>query len=110
MFATQGLQFPDELSVEPQGEIRSGAGLGRPQGQLVQMRPFDVREAGVGELGQRLPPPQRQRLCERGGRQRRLTLLHQPTSGGDELLEADDIHVVGIDAKRIAGFGGDDRR
>ena len=66
MFAAQSLQFPDELSVEPQLQIRSGAGLDRHQGQLVQMRPFDVREAGVGELGQRLPPPQRQRLTQRG--------------------------------------------
>ena len=66
MFATQSLQLPDELSVAPQRQIRSGAGLDRHQGQLVQMRAFDVREAGIGELGQRLPPPQRQRLAQRG--------------------------------------------
>ena len=66
MFAAQGLQLPDELSMEPQHQIRAGASLDRHQGQLVQMRPFDIREAGIGELGQRLPPPQRQRLTQRG--------------------------------------------
>jgi hypothetical protein len=30
------------------------------------MRPFGIGEAGVRELGQRLPPPQAQRLAQRG--------------------------------------------
>ena len=59
VFPAQRLQLADELPVPPQHQVRAGAGLDRHQGQLVQMRPFGVSEAGIGELGQRLPPPQR---------------------------------------------------
>ena len=46
-----------------QHQVSSGPGLDRHQGQLVQMRPLGVSEAGVGELGQRLAPPQAERFA-----------------------------------------------
>ena len=91
-------------------QIRPDPGLDRHQGQLVQMRPFGIGEAGIGELGQRLAPPQPERFAQGGRRDRRLARLHQPASLRHQCFEADDIHIVGTDIEGVAGFGGDDRR
>ena len=103
------LQLAGELPVAAQHQVRSGPGFDRHQGQLVQLRPFGVSEAGVGELGQRLAPPQAKRLAQRGRRLRHLARLRQAPSLRHQLLEADDIDLIGTDRKGIAGFGGDDR-
>ena len=68
-----------------------------------------VSEAGIGELGQRLAPPQAKRLAQRGRRLRHLARLRQASSLRHQLLEADDVDLIGTDRERIAGFGGDDR-
>ena len=103
------LQLAGELPVAAQHQVRSGPGFDRHQGQLVQLRPLGVSEAGVGELGQRLAPPQAKRLAQRGRRLRHLARLRQAPSLRHQLLEADDIDLIGTDRKGIAGFGGDDR-
>ena len=65
MPAARCLKLADQVGMPPQVQVRSGAGLDRHQGQLVQMRPLGVGEAGVGELGQRLAAPQAKRLTQR---------------------------------------------
>jgi hypothetical protein len=60
------LQFAYELAVTAQRQVGFGTGLDRRQGQLGEMRSFGVSEAGVRELGERLPPSQPQRLAQRG--------------------------------------------
>ena len=109
VLAALRLQLAGELPVAAQHQVRSGAGFDRHQGQLVQLRPFGVGEAGVGEFGQRLAPPQAERLAQRGRRQRHLALLRQPPSLRHQLLEADDVDLIGTDGEGIAGFGSDDR-
>ena len=110
VLAAPRLQFGGELAVAAQHQVSSGPGFDRHQGQLVQPGPFGIEKAGVGEVGQRLTPPQAERFAQGGGRVRaarpasasRASLRHQ-------LLEADDIDVPGADGQGIAGFGGDDR-
>ncbi len=106
---TQLFQFAGQLPVAAQHQVRFGTGLDRDQAQLVQMRPLGVGEAGIGELGQRLPPPQAKRLAQRGRRQRHLALLNQAPSFRHQLLKADDVDLIGTDGEGIASFGGNDR-
>ena len=40
----QSLQFPGELTVAAQPQIRRGPGFDRHQGQLAQMRPFGIKK------------------------------------------------------------------
>ena len=96
------LQLAGELPVAAQHQVRSDAGFDRHEGQLVQMRPLGVGEAGIGELGQRLAPPQAKRLAQRGRRQRHLALLNQAPSLRHQLLKADDVDLIGTDGEGIA--------
>ena len=106
----QRLQFAGQLPVAAQHQLSSGPGLDRHQGQLVQVRPLGVSEAGVGKLGQRLTPPQAERFAQCGGRPRRLAVSRQPSPLGHQLPEADDVDIFGADGEGIAGFAGEDRR
>ena len=110
MFPAQRLQSARELTVASQSQVGSGPGFDRHQGQLVQMRPFGIKKARIGELGQRLTAPQAEGLAQRGRRRRQLAVSGQPLSLRDQLLEADDVDLAGSGGQGIAGFGGKDRR
>ena len=58
VFPAQRLQLADELAVMAQHQVGFGAGLGRHQGQVVQVRPLGISEARIRELTERLSPPQ----------------------------------------------------
>ena len=103
------LQLAGQLPMAAEHQVGFGPGFDRHEGQLVQLRPLGLGEAGVGELGQRLAPPQAKRLTQGGRRQRHLTRLRQAPSLRHQLLEPDDIDLIGADRKGIAGVGGDDR-
>ena len=81
MLPAARLQLAGELPVAAQQQVRSGPGFDRHQGQLVQLRPLGVSEAGVGEFGQRLAPPQAKRLAQRGRSLRHLARLRQAWLG-----------------------------
>ena len=110
MFPAQRLQFAGELAVAPQSQVGSGPGFDRHQGQLVQMRPFGIKKARIGELGQRLAAAQAEGLAQGGRRRLHLAVGGQPLSLRDQLLEADDVDLAGSGGQGIAGFGGEDRR
>jgi hypothetical protein len=74
------------------------------------MRPFGIKKARISELSQRLAAPQAKRLAQGGRRRRHLPAGGQPSSFRHQLLEADDVDLIGTDRKGIAGFAGDDRR
>ena len=44
VFPAQRLQFACELTMAPQGQVGSGPGFDRHQGQLVQPRPFGIKK------------------------------------------------------------------
>ncbi len=93
-----------------QHKVCFGTGLDRHQGQLVEMRPLGVSEAGIGELRKRLPAPQPERLAQHGRRRSHLALLEQVPPIGDQPLELTGVHIVRTDTEGVAGFAGDDRR
>src|SRR5664280_2679642 len=109
MFSTERLQLADDLSAPAPGQLRSGAGLQRNEGQLVQMRPLDICEAGMCELSQWLAPPQLECLGERGRRHLHVALPQEPPARGDKLFEANSVHFVGFNGERIARLAGEDR-
>ena len=66
MFPAQRLQFAYELAVTAQHQVGFGPGFDRHQGQLVEPGPFGIKKACIGEVGQRLPPPQPERFAQGG--------------------------------------------
>jgi hypothetical protein len=74
------------------------------------MGPFGVKKACISELGQRLAAAQAEGLFQGGRRRRHLAVGGQPLSLRDQLLEADDVDLVGSGSKGIAGLGGEDCR
>ena len=110
MFPAQRLQFACEFPVTAQRQVGFGPGLDRHQGQLGEMRSFGISEAGVRELGERLPPSQLQRLAQRGGRERHLPFLKQAPSLRHQLFKTGCVEIIRTDIEGIAGVGGDDRR
>ena len=63
VFPAQRLQFACDLTVAPQSQVGSGPGFDRHQGQLVQVRPFGIKKARIGKLGQRLAAAQAEGLA-----------------------------------------------
>ena len=110
VFPAQRLQFAGELTVAPQAQVSSGPGFDRHQSQLVQMGPFGIKKTCISELGQRLAAPQAEGLAQSGRRRRHLAVGGQPLALRDQLLEADDVDLVGSGGQGVAGFGGEDRR
>ena len=87
----------------------AGPGLDRHQNQLVEPRPFGIKKACIGEVGQRLAAAQPECLAQGGGCVRGLARLGQPAALRHQLLEADDVDLIGPGGQGIAGFGGEDR-
>jgi hypothetical protein len=83
------------------GQVGVDPVLQRAQAQLLQPRHRGGREPGGSHVGQRRPPPQRQRLPQRPpglpGVAGQL-----PPPGRGERPEADDIHGVGVERQPIA--------
>ncbi len=50
------------MTAQPQ--VRFDTGLDCHQGQFAQMGPLGISETGIGELGQRLPAAQPERLAQ----------------------------------------------
>ena len=66
----QRLELADELRVPAGGEVGVDALLERREPQLLQPRALGLRERLVGEVGERRPAPQRERLSCGAARRR----------------------------------------
>jgi hypothetical protein len=103
-----GLKLPDQVVMVAQGQLGVGQVLARRLTQLLQASGLRLGERLVGELRQRPPTPQRQRLAQqprRGGqvaRGRRLAAL------GDQPLGQARVHGVGWRLQPVPGRVGDD--
>ena len=74
------------------------------------MGPLGIGEAGIGELGQRLTPPEPECFTECSGRRLVITLVRKAPTLGHQLLEANGIDVAGCDGQGVTGFRREDRR
>jgi hypothetical protein len=101
----QRLQLADQLCVAAGGEPELGQLLDRGPPQLLQAGGLGLRPGLVGELRQRRPPPQPQRLPEqprRLGRVRR----RDPMGRGDQPLEPGRVDPLGVHLQPVAGGPG----
>ena len=84
-WATSASSSPTSSACWPSGEIGVDALLERAEAQLLELRGVRLGEGLVGEIGQRRPTPQRERLAQRRGRgardRRRPPARAAPESG-----------------------------
>ncbi len=85
----QGLQLPGERRMPAAGEVGVEAALQRDQPQIVEPRDLRLRERLVGEVGERRPAPQGERVAQR----RRGRAVVRALRPGDEPLEARDVEL-----------------
>ncbi len=89
VLANEQLELTDQLGMAAEREILVDPGLEAREPQLGQPPDLAGREALVGEVRQRRPPPERERL-------RRLSRLREPDEPGEvELTVADAEAVTG---------------
>ena len=99
VLADEGVELADRLSMEAELELGLEAHLLRGDALLLQAPDRVLREAPVGEVGERGPPPEPERLaeCRRSlARRHRARLPH-------EALEAARVDRVGRDAEPVSG-------
>jgi hypothetical protein len=88
--------------VPPQCQIGLQARLQGGEPLLLQPRNLRLRERLIGELGQRLPAPEVQRLPQRArGPVRRRA--QRPGAFTGQPLEAVQVELLGVELEHIAG-------
>ena len=98
------LELPDRLDVLPERVLGVDARLQRRQAHLLQACDLALRERLVLQVGERRPPPQRQRLAQHPRRRRRrgrARLL-------DERFEALQVQLPRLDVKHVTRCPGHD--
>jgi hypothetical protein len=99
----ESLELGDQQIVPAEREIRIDAVLERREPAFLEPLDIDARERLEGEIRERRPAPERQRLAQlvhgalgRAGRKRAPTVLGKPLEPVEiELAEADAQHVAG---------------
>ena len=104
------LQLADQLRLAAGREVGLDARLDGGQTLLLQPRDLGLRERLEGELGERRPAPQRQRLAQSGRRVLGLSGGQRLASVLDELLEALRVELTRAHAQAVAGARRLDRR
>jgi hypothetical protein len=98
------LQLADDVGVPAGREIGVEPALERRQSQLLQAGDRRARERLVGQVGERRPAPQGERLAQRGRGSPRLRL----GGLGEQALEPRDVDLGGVGAQRVARLARDD--
>jgi hypothetical protein len=105
MLVDEHFELPDELTVPTQGQVCLDAQLERSQAKLLEAKDRRLRERLAREIGESRPAPEAKRIAEQSrsfvGRGKRRLL--------DELLEAEEVELVGSDPNQVSGLPGDDR-
>jgi hypothetical protein len=99
MLGGQGSQLADELGVSSELEVGVNALLERGQAKLFESCRLDGREGLGRDARKRWSAPEREGVGEHARTLRRLELRGL----SDEVLEAVEVELSGIDADRIAG-------
>ena len=92
----QLLQLAGHLRRQPQLNVRLDAALHRHQPKLLQPRGLQRQRLHLGHIGQRPAPPQRQRLPEPAGRDRRLAPAQRVPARPHQPLKPARVQPIGL--------------
>ena len=104
MTGNERLELGDQLGVTAEGEVGGDPLLERRELELLEPRALGLRERRLAEIRERRPAPERERLAQRLGRGGGC-LASRPF---DELREALEVELAGLDAEEVARPAGDD--
>jgi hypothetical protein len=107
VFADEQLELGHRPDVLSEGQLRFQPVLDRHRSQLLEPRDLGLPEGGMGELGQRRAPPQRQSLRQSGASLGGPASGEQAVTFGGQGVEAGGVEPVGINAQQIARSSGD---
>ncbi len=102
MLTNERLQFRDQLSGQAALEVGVEPQFDRLQPELLETGDLGLGERLVGELLERLAPPERQRLTEHE-RSRRRVDVGECSTLGDHPLEPDRVDLVVCHLDEVAG-------
>ena len=105
--ADDALELPDELRVQPQGELRLDALLDGDSPQLLELRRVRSAEVEVGELGVGVAPPQGECLVEQCHGSGGIAGGGGPLPLGDPAAEAGGIELLVVDPEQVARGAGE---
>jgi hypothetical protein len=105
MLVDEHFELPNELTVPTQGEVCLDAQLERSQAKLLEAKDLRLDERLAREVGESRPAPEAERIVEQSRSLVGLGLLCLL----DELLEAEEVELVGCDPDQISGITGDER-
>ena len=94
MGGRERVELACERAVAARVEVGVDPRLQRGQPRFLEPRRLRLRERLEGEVGERLPPPERERAVR--------------VAVGDQAREAVDVELVGVDADDVARRPGDD--
>ena len=103
MLARERFELADQLRVPSQRQVGLDALLQRGEPPLLQTRRLPLGEGRVGDVRERRPVPERQRVAQDRRRGRRLG----PAGPLDELDEALQVELAGLHADQVARAPGD---
>jgi len=106
ILAHQRLQLGHGLDMTTHLEVGLKAQLERDQPRLLQPADRTRGEGLVAEVEERLPPPQQERLPQNVAGFLRCTLLEEPPSVSERLLEALQIQRTRLELQHVAELAG----
>ena len=103
MLGDQAFQLTGERDVMTQFQVGCDAVLERRRVQVVQGADLGLRELLVGQIGERRPTPQRQRLAKTLRGDSRLPSVEGRSTACDPVLEALEVELARRHAQLVAG-------
>ena len=109
MLGSQRIELADELGVVMAGEISLDASLEGRKPQIVEACSGRPQDVAVGDIRERLPAPQRERLAKSVGSLLWSPVLQRPRPFRRESLEHLEVESVPVDAQDVPGISRLDR-
>ena len=108
LLGDQGFELRNHGVDIAQRELRLGALLAHCQHELFERGQRGIRERSLGEVVERRPAPQRERLVEAAPRAFRVFIGEVLTAAVEQSLAACDVGRAGIDVEQVPGRARDD--
>jgi hypothetical protein len=99
--ADEYLQFADHVAAVTEQQVGLDPVLHRGKARFLQARDLALSKRLVGQVGERLAPPQAQRALEPLAGVRQVTADELVARVGDHRLEASGVDLIGRDRQQI---------